>query len=107
MSGARKIIWFPLLTAFLLSACEQRAATPTSADARKPLADEAAPAIPDQPVQGTVLGNAFSADQIILKESRIRFRQGNKFFADREVAIDIPALPRVPVIRSGTIWLSE
>jgi hypothetical protein len=112
-----KIIWYPLLTAFLLSACEQRSSSPSPPEkALTSPPDEAAFAIPDQPVQGTVLGSAFVADQIILTNNRITFRQGREFFADRDVAISVfpEELPTEteygasdPVVRRGTITLSE
>jgi hypothetical protein len=112
-----RIIWYPLLTALLLSACEQRTSDPSpAAKALTSPPDDAAFGIPDQPVQGTVLGSAFAADQIILSNNRITFRQGKEFFADRDVAISVfpEELPteteygaRDPVVRRGTITLSE
>ena len=71
---------------------------------------------PTRPVQGTVLGSAFVADQIILSNNKITFRQGKEFFADRDVAISVfpEELPTEteygasdPVVRRGTITLSE
>ncbi len=113
-----RIICYPLLTALLLSACEQRASRPPPAGRAltAPPPDDAAFAIPNQLVQGTVLGSAFAADQIILSDNRIIFRQGKEFFADREVTISVfpEELPTEkdygtsdPVVRRGTITLSE
>ena len=112
-----RIIWYPLLTAFLLSACEQRSSSsPPAGDALTSPPDDAAFGIPAQPVQGTVLGSAFAADQIILWDNRITFRQGKEFFADRDVTISVfpEELPTEteygasdPVVRRGTITLSE
>lgn len=111
-----KSIWYPLLAVFLLSSCEQQTPAPTPAgDTRKSLPEDGAPVIPDQPVQGTVLGSAFSAEQIRVDHNEITFRQGKDFFADRAVSISVfpdefpiqkDDLPGVPV-RSGTIRLSE
>lgn len=112
-----RIISFPLLIAFLLSACEQRTTSSSPAErALTPPPDDAAFGIPDQAVQGTVLGSAFAADQIILADNKITFRQGREFFADRDVAISVfpEELPTEteygasdPVVRRGTITLSE
>ncbi len=111
-----RIIWYPLLSAFLLSACEQQTSNSPPGSALTSPPDDAALAVPDQPVQGTVLGDAFAADQIILSDNRIIFRQGKEFFADRDVTISVfpEELPTEteygasdPVVRSGTITLSE
>src|SRR5688572_20565114 len=117
LSMSPTITWFPLLAAFLLSACgQQTSSSPPAGNAPTSLPDDATTAIPDQPVQGTVLGSAFAADQIILSDNRITFRQGKEFFADRDVTISVfpEELPteseygaRDPVVRSGTITLSE
>jgi hypothetical protein len=49
----------------------------------------AAPAAADQPVQGTILGSDFVADQILIDSSTITFRQGKEFFPDRAVSVDV------------------
>jgi len=111
-----RIIWYSLLGTILLSACTQQTSSSSKAEGvlASPVEDTAL-AIPDQPVQGTVLGSAFVADQIIISGHRITFRQGKEFFADRDVAISVfpGKLPieadgvANPVVHSGTITLSE
>jgi hypothetical protein len=110
-----KIIWYPLL-AVLLCACEQEPSNSPDAGAMPAApSEDAAFGIPDQPVQGTVLGGAFVADQIIVSDDKITFRQGKEFFADRDVAISVfpEKLPLEadeapgPVVQSGRITLSE
>jgi hypothetical protein len=105
------------MISMLLSACGQQTSNaPEAEQALVSPADDAAFGIPDQPVQGTVLGAAFVADQIIVSEHGIKFRQGKEFFADRDVAISVfpDELPiganeeaNNPVVTSGTITISE
>jgi hypothetical protein len=112
-----RIIWCPLLGAILLTGCKQQTSSSSKAEEVPALpAEHIAIAIPDQPVQGTVLGSPFVADQIIVSDDRITFRHGKEFFADRDVAISVfpGTLPieandvaKNPVVHSGTITLSE
>lgn len=81
--------WSALLLALALSACHgertETAQTPPQMQPAKPTT----PPADEEGVRGTVLGEEFFADQILLRDHAITFRQGKGFFADRAVNISV------------------
>jgi hypothetical protein len=81
--------WSALLLALALSACHgERNETPQTPAQVQP-AKRTTPPATEEGIRGTVLGEAFFADQILLRDHAITFRQGKDFFADRAVNISV------------------
>jgi hypothetical protein len=101
--------WSTLLLALALSACHgERTEPPQIPAAAQPDRRATQPAT-EEGVRGTVLGEEFFADQILLREHEITFRQGKDFFADRAVNISVfpEELAAPGMVTHATVKLSH
>jgi hypothetical protein len=97
------------LLALALSACHgERTETPQIPAQVQPDKRTTPPAT-EEGVRGTILGEAFFADQILLRDHEITFRQGKDFFADRAVNISVfpDPLAAPGVVTHATVKLSH
>jgi hypothetical protein len=81
--------WSALLLLLTLSACHGERAGPERTPAQVQPGKPTTPPATEEGVRGTVLGEEFFADQILLRDHEITFRQGKDFFADRAVNISV------------------
>jgi hypothetical protein len=97
-----------LLLLLALSACDgERTETPQEPAQVQP--GKRTPPATEEGVRGTVLGEEFFADQILLRDHEITFRQGKNFFADRAVNISVfpDELAAPGMVTHATVKLSH
>ena len=101
--------WSASLLVLALSACHgERTETP-QAPAQVQPGKRTTPPATEEGVRGTVLGEEFFADQILLRDHEITFRQGKSFFADRAVNISVfpDELAAPGMVTHATVKLSH
>jgi hypothetical protein len=99
-----------LLCALVLGGCQEKKPTPGVAVLPENLPPEPGPTTagsaaadtPSTPVAGAVQGKPFKPDVVKLEGNRLSFRVGKDFFADAEIAFDLPS-DRGPTLQ-GKTW---
>lgn len=77
-----------LITSIILAACSEQASVSTGSS--EPQVKTAEPAIPNKAVSSRIKGQPFLIGRAVLTNGRLKLRQGDEYFADRDISISLP-----------------